>query len=421
MNIDPIMLDLLSKKLKGVVSPVNILKWLSNFRDSETHLAIVLLRNLKIFTSYEIEEHYQIGLNIILRDIPTGSKIAVHPIGTFGKSGSMMAYLLKKTDSFSKNSGRIELCSNIESVKDLSKEFKTLVLLDDFIGTGKSVETYYKTEIEKYKDHFSNIYFLGVAGMVEALGVIRPYFKKVIIDKNNIYRKAFSSQSSNFGYRKHQDYRDLSYKYGSLLSKPIHLKSGKLKFEHALGYENSQALVAFFYGSPNNTLPIFWQGDTPQLKWTPLVPRFSFHKIAIARAFRKQLSFELSLISEFGSEFLKKAFTTYVVQKGTKKFSSVNHIDFSIYGILKLQREGFNEFSICQRLGISTVDYMTYLQKGKAQGIFDKHFEITERGLELYIQARKCIAATKEEKFENMKSFNVRNNTYFPKSFNGKT
>lgn len=39
-----------------------------------------------------------------------------------------------------------------------------------------------------------------------------------------------------------------------------------------LGYEQSEALLAFFYDTPNNTLSSFWF-ENPDIGWNPLFPR----------------------------------------------------------------------------------------------------------------------------------------------------
>ena len=45
--------------------------------------------------------------------------------------------------------------------------------------------------------------------------------------------------------------------------------------DHALGWRGSEALIAFHYNVPNNTLPIFWaKGEFRGKTWQPLLPRF---------------------------------------------------------------------------------------------------------------------------------------------------
>lgn len=421
VNIDSVTLDILSARLKGLVSPYHILQWLANFKENEVDLAIGLVKNLTVFTPAEVEEIYHQGLFTILRAVPQEEKIAILPIGAYGKSGTMMTYLLKKTNAYKSNVSRLTLCPTSETLKTLSGDHSCLVLLDDFVGTGKSVTDYFQSDIEPYAKQFKQILFLGIAAMLAGKRHISPLFTQLHILEEHIYTRAFSADASYFGYRKHIAYRELAFDYGCKLTKPVALKSGGHKYMNALGFGNSQALVSFFYGSPNNTLPIFWQGDFGTTKWVPLIPRFSQHNIKLAREFRKKLSFELSLFKEFGSENLVDSFATLSIKRGSKRFTSVSSIDFSIYGILKLQREGVHEYNICQRLGISYEDYMEYLQEGKKRGLFDSRYNLTPHGLELYEEASTCIKNSRHVAYEDRETFDMRNINYLPGKFNGRS
>src|SRR5665213_963824 len=267
VNIDSVTLDILSARMKGVVSPYHILEWLANFKEREIKLAIGFLKNLVVFTPGEIEEIYHHGLIQVLKTVPQNEKIAVLPIGVFGKSGSMMTYLLRKTNAYKTTSPRITLCPKSDELSKLSDDHTCLVLLDDFVGTGKSVTDYFESDIKPNAGRFKQVCFLSVAAMQAGRETIKPLFTHLYIPKEHIYRKAFSADGSYFGYRKHIPYRELAFYYGCKLTKPARLKSGRTKYVNALGYGNSQALVSFFYGSPNNLLPIFWQGDFDGQKW----------------------------------------------------------------------------------------------------------------------------------------------------------
>lgn len=48
---------------------------------------------------------------------------------------------------------------------------------------------------------------------------------------------------------------------------------------YALGYENSQLLLSFFYNTPNNTLCMFWKPTETNF---PLFVRNSFHRPSLA-------------------------------------------------------------------------------------------------------------------------------------------
>jgi len=422
IEIDNLTLDILSARLKNVVSPLDILKWLSNFEKNETKMAIDFLSNMTVYSTFEIEEILNQNFITITTKLDKETKFIVHPVGKFGKSGSMIAYFFQKTDFFKSHKSRISLLASLDNLQLNPQTKYVLVLLDDFVGSGKTIETYLLRSINTKLGLFDKLIFTGVAGMENGVNRIKPYFSKIEIPKSNIFSKAFSSEASYFGYRKYLKHRELAFRYGVRLTNPIKLKNGNDKFIHALGYENSQALVSFSYGSPNNTLPIIYSNGSGKTKWIPLIPRFSSDKIYVARDFRKIISHELSILREFGNELIRNNFFSLKVKKGNKIFTSVNHIDFSIYSIIKLSREGFTPIRICQRLGILYSDYENYLHLGKKRGIFSDSDKLTLFGLELFQEARKCISQRKNNiNYENSDPYTIRSLEYIPKTFNGRS
>ena len=422
IDIDNLTLDVLSARLKNVVSPLDILKWLSNFEKGETKKAIDFISNMTVYSTFEIEEILNQNFTEVIARLEKGERLIIHPVGKFGKSGSMVAYFFQKTNFFKTHKNRISLLASLDNLQLIPEIKYTLVLLDDFVGSGKTIETYFLDNIKIKLDLFNEVIFTGIAGMEVGVKKIAPYFSKVAIPKSNIFQKAFSSKASYFGYRKFLGHRNLAFKYGAILTTPKKLKNGSDKFIHALGYDNSQALVSFSYGSPNNTLPIIYSNGNGKTKWIPLIPRFSNDKINIARDFRKIVSHELAILKEFGSELVRDNFFSLKVKKGNKSFTSVNHIDFSIYSIIKLSRDGFTPISICQRLGILYSDYENYLTLGKERGIFSDSDKLTLNGLELFQEAKKCIEQRKKNiNYENSDSYGIRSIEYIPKTFNGRS
>jgi len=82
---------------------------------------------------------------------------------------------------------------------------------------------------------------------------------------------------------------------------------------------------------------------------------------------------------------------------------------------------GYSNWMICQRLGISLLDFEGYLEKCIKMDILDKRFEFTEHGLNLYVEAKKCIEKAINNKYEKKNTFQFHKIAYFPKTFNGKT
>ena len=418
-EIDNITIDILSARLKNVVSPLDIIKWLNNFEEDEIKYAVDIASNLTVYTSYEIEEVINSSLSSLYPNMQENEVLIINPIGNFGKSGSMVTYFFQKTDFYRKNKRRVLMIPTIDLVSFEETIMYSLVLLDDFVGSGNSVKTYYEERISPIKGKFKEISFVGIAAMKKGIETINPIFDKVEVPNSNIFKKAFSSDASYFGYRKYANHREFCYKYGVRLTKPKVRSDKSKKYISALGYANSQALVSFSHGTPNNTLPIIWSNKND---WFPLIPRFFRDKVSVSKELRKSISYELSILKEFGSQNIQNEFFTYNVRKGRHNYSSVSKIDFSIYAIIKLTRAGYTANNICQKLGILTSDYLEMLKKGKERGLFSEGNELTLFGLELFQDAKKCIER-QNRKFENELSdhFVVRNIEYLPKQFNGRS
>lgn len=419
-KIDNITIDVISTRLKNVVSPLNIIKWLNNFQESELKYAIDIASNITIYTSYEIEEIIDKSLNKLFSRLQKNEVLIIHPIGNFGKSGSMISYFLQKTDYYKRNRSKIKLLAAINNINFDTNKVYNLILVDDFVGTGNSIAEYFNKSITPLRESFNTIDFVGIAGMLEGVKNINPLFNNIEIPTSNIFKKAFSSEASYFGYRNYREHREMCYKYGILLTKATKIREDKTKrYDDALGYENSQALVSFSHGSPNNSLPIIWANKKD---WFPLIPRYFSDKISVSKEFRKSISYELSILKEFGGENLINEFFTLEVKKGKKTYSSVSKIDFSIYAIIKLSRSGHTENSICQKLGILTHDYENILAIGKQRQVFKSGNDLTLLGLELYQDAKKCIRNKKRNlEYESENPFEVRSLNYLPKQFNGRS
>lgn len=418
-KIDNITLEVISARLKDLVSPLDILKWLANFKEKEFKYAIEIASNLTVFSTYEIEEIMNDGLENVSRRLNKKQIMIIHPVGNFGKSGSLVTYYLQKTKFFRRNKSKVMLSPILEINYDEDKEY-CLVLIDDFVGSGNTVSDYFAKSVEPMRQNFTEISFVGIAAMEQGYRKIKPLFDKIGIPNSNLFKKAFSSEASYFGYRKYKGPREFSFKYGKILTNLTKVRSdGTEIYDDALGYENSQALVAFSHGSPNNTLPIVWANKN---NWVPLIPRFFQDKINISRNLRKSISYELSILKEFGSQNLRDEFFSIKVKRGSKNYSSVSKIDFTIYAIIKLSRSGFNEVNICQKLGILTKDYNEILEIGKERGFFQEGNNLSLYGMELYQDAKKCIERKKRNfEYEEADHFRIRKINYLPNRFNGKS
>ena len=235
IEIDNTTLDILTTRLKKVVSQLDILKWLHNFPKSEHKFALDILQNLTVYTTDDIENILNDSFNDLLNKIPSTNQIIVIPLGKFGKSGSMISYFFQKTNA-SKNK-RIHLKSSLDNIESLNNPYY-LVIIDDFIGTGSSFVSFFNEKISIHKEKFTEIHFIGIAGMDFGLKVLEQ-FATVHIQKSNIFKKAFSSEASYFGYRNYERHREFCYEHGSKLVAP---KKSKSDLEAACPCRDWQAI-----------------------------------------------------------------------------------------------------------------------------------------------------------------------------------
>jgi tetratricopeptide (TPR) repeat protein len=241
--------------------------WLNNFDPSEKDDAILLLRAVRYVSDMEIRGIIESLCAELLRVVneeikhccflPLGLDLAdtgatyLHQISRqLGLDGSNMAHELDVLQS---------------------SHFEAAIFLDDMIGSGNQA-------IERYHAHLAELsmptYYAAVFAFEGGLKKVRSdtKFKDVIAGKilSDEYR-AFHEHSRIFSDGDTRArIRNLAVKYGQKL------------YDHPLGYDDSQALIAFPHNCPNNTIPIIWAGANnekkPGIVWHPLFERRKLHK-----------------------------------------------------------------------------------------------------------------------------------------------
>ncbi|MBP2619107.1 hypothetical protein [Chryseobacterium jejuense] len=164
------------------------------------------------------------------------------------KSGLSLIYPVVGIINYIEELDHIEKGSNciITNYKTLSKlklkDTEYLILVDDFIGSGKTFKSCIE-QIESYSIPLEKIILISIAIQNEGLEIITN--KKIKTYYSHIERKGIT----DFYYADEQTKRK------SLMK----LIERKLKFnsKFSLGYEESEALLSLIK-TPNNTFPIFW-------------------------------------------------------------------------------------------------------------------------------------------------------------------
>ena len=147
--------------------------------------------------------------------------------------------------------------NDIIKVMEYVDDIKNIVLIDDFSGTGKTFLDF----VKKYLEHLRNIhvYFLVVHIMENAFNKIRKFAESNGMNITVLYISCTSK-----AFSKMEDLRD---KKKEFICESANLGISRT---YALGYNDSEALVAFYNNTPNNTFGVFWMDTENHVS---LIPR----------------------------------------------------------------------------------------------------------------------------------------------------
>lgn len=402
-------IDNICKKLHNTLTPLQIRNWLENFLPEEFPTALRVIENLKYFTLEEIINEYDQSLRRILDNADEKEKIFLHGLGKFGKSGSSMIYFVRQTPTYKSNEERFKILDNPDKLAEKGVNNNTLVLIDDIIGSGKSLLTYYREQIKfqfvKKASLNIKVLVLCVVYMKESLAVLEEGMPDAIIYGTQ-YIKAFASGSSVFGYRpKMLPVRELCYHYGKNLFSKKDWKTGKTEI-HPLGFNKSQSLIVFAHSVPNNTLPIIWSSKND---WFPLYPRSADGKVSRVKEFQKETWLWINV-----------AYKLRIFKTSNTESIYTKNIDFSILAIVRLKKQKRIIPIICQILGITLNQYNEIITIGKERNIFDLNDRLTEYGLAVYEKIKKSLKIHHQE--GKREKYNLKQiDQYVPKKFLGRT
>jgi len=275
----------------------HILSWLHNFSPSEEdiYLALILANKIMFYSKRKIHylwrfllynklkiaisEKYFTGqsLSEINRSFQKfiENKCIFTPFGSAGDSGEAMHYDFSHVvgNSRLKNIDLSFLIANFDQLKeDECKNRDTIILIDDFIGSGNQATNFWdkrKFVNKTLKDlHEKNpeirFYYLALCGMAEGVSEISSSLPITVIvgEELDDRFKCFSTCSQIFSDPEERRKAEI-----------LMTTKGKYLYSHPLGYKNSQLAIAFDHNTPNNSLPVIWKKKTDG-SWYPLFKRY---------------------------------------------------------------------------------------------------------------------------------------------------
>lgn len=234
----------------------------SDFSDNkEKDIIKKLINNFRYLTNEEADELCFKSLNEIISQwklnpqntLFVATKMGASPDGSNNFMGYIKGILHEINEDWSEKS----LFTSIEESKDFlinkptkrSRRIETVVLMDDFVGTGKTANE----RIKHYEEDLSslNVYFFALAGMKTGF--------KFLANNNRKYKSCIELKKGtelSYSFWKRKKIREKIIDMESILSDKI--KRRKLK-DHSLGWGKSEALYSWTrFNIPNNVYPIFW-------------------------------------------------------------------------------------------------------------------------------------------------------------------
>jgi len=220
---------------------------------------ITYCKNDEIDNSLEEIKKYISGLNdFVISDIEGIEKSSVHLFYSLNK-------LIEDPNI------KFVLSQNLDP-----SDSRSIVFVDDMIGTGHQASKYVKKLKADGKIGHQKLYYYAIIGLKDGINEIKKSdLFEVVLTRKVIYNTAFDT-GYIFTAEESGVAKDMASNIGEQLTKGLD-KIGPL------GYENSGALVFFGHNSPNNSLPIFWAsgkckileslGEHTEVNWIPLFPR----------------------------------------------------------------------------------------------------------------------------------------------------
>lgn len=249
------------------VSVDHAIKWLMQFDAEDQPLAVRILENLQVMGTKEVRDalevaHAKLERMVSEKGAPIkGNNTLFAGIGSAAKSGGLIAYHYRVAAEIPENDF---FSSDDEKNLDLSK-VENIVLVDDVIGTGKTISKEVKRIAEEIYtlSKTRNVFVLTVAGYEDGVQYITNETGASVVCALE-YTAKDTVVSLDAGF---YDEMSVSDRGESLERIKRYCRSISTS---ELGFGGVGGLLVFDHNTPNTTLPIIWHNGKG---WFPLFPR----------------------------------------------------------------------------------------------------------------------------------------------------
>jgi len=249
------------------VSMDHVLRWLLQFDSSDYHVAARIVRHLTVFGTKDIRTALEVAHTKLVRvaaqkppGIQRGNTLYAG-VGNASKSGGMVAYYYRLAADLPEG----DFFTNDEEDDIDFANIHNIVLVDDVIGTGKTVTGEVKriAEVVYPLPKTRSLYVLAVAGYEDGM--------QHVVDESGATVVA-ALEYSSFDTVASLDaafYKGLRVEDRERLLKTVQRYCRAIS-KSELGFGNVGGLLVFEHNTPNTTLPIIWSSGKG---WFPLFPR----------------------------------------------------------------------------------------------------------------------------------------------------
>lgn len=294
---------------KGILDSEKIENWLSNFVgqvfeiEYERKLALLLAIHIVFYNEKDVCYLAKIAYKKLLHGIMTRDNLDIDaavrsivflPLGSISESGPFLSYYFRKENNLSIDF----FVQSVERILNIPEK-KNIVFLDDVSITGGQAKWYIRTLMKNgFWEKLSNekkFYALFLISTVTAQEKLEKenihLCSPIIMDKRSecfneksvIYkifdkdiRDTVRLQSKYMAQKYGYDLLVNQYYYNGEISRLLSEANDEEKvrqkiMKDALGYNDSEVLIAFEYNTPNNSLPIIW---CEAGGWKPLFKRY---------------------------------------------------------------------------------------------------------------------------------------------------
>lgn len=270
----PSAIRLYTQRLESIIAhwpiPIpmdSVIRWVLQFDVEDYSLAVRILENLDVLGPGGIRAALEVAHAKLVRQVSEkgtpikGNNTLFAGIGSSAKSGALVAYHYRVAVELSEDDF---FSSDDEQNIDFAP-IENIVLVDDVIGTGKTVASEVKRLAEEVYalSRTRNIFVLTIAGYQDGIQrVTDDTGASVVCALEYSAMDTVASLDASF-------YDGMPVAERSLTLDRIKRYCRAIS-KSELGYGGVGGLLVFDHNTPNTTLPLIWHNGKG---WTPLFPR----------------------------------------------------------------------------------------------------------------------------------------------------